>query len=180
MSGLRTVKRDFSSNSVGSSQTSNSTESSRQATLSTQEMRLKMIQDALNGVPAATDKKSPFSAPNRTHTAATNSRTAGLKRPSQDDIESSAKRRQLPSSWDKGQDRYSQSSSIASYSSTRALSASASVNSASTTTISISSTTRSSAKPAGVFLSQEQTHILKLVESGQSLFYTGSAGEVSV
>ena len=32
-------------------------------------------------------------------------------------------------------------------------------------------------KVAPVFLSQEQTHILRLVESGQSLFYTGSAGK---
>jgi hypothetical protein len=33
-------------------------------------------------------------------------------------------------------------------------------------------------KPAKVFLSQEQLQILNLVEQGQSVFYTGSAGEL--
>lgn len=32
-------------------------------------------------------------------------------------------------------------------------------------------------KPARVFLSQEQIQILKLVEDGKSVFYTGSAGK---
>ena len=32
------------------------------------------------------------------------------------------------------------------------------------------------AKPAKIFLSQEQLHILKLVDEGKSVFYTGSAG----
>lgn len=43
-----------------------------------------------------------------------------------------------------------------------------------------SSTVASSSKPdklAAVFLSQEQTQILKLVQEGNSVFYTGSAGE---
>lgn len=36
-----------------------------------------------------------------------------------------------------------------------------------------------SSKVAAVFLSQEQTHILQLAQEGNSLFYTGSAGEYS-
>lgn len=32
-------------------------------------------------------------------------------------------------------------------------------------------------RPASLFLSREQTHILQLVREGQSVFYTGSAGE---
>jgi len=39
----------------------------------------------------------------------------------------------------------------------------------------VSSTSKPN-KMAKLFLSQEQTHILKLVHDGQSLFYTGSAG----
>lgn len=31
-------------------------------------------------------------------------------------------------------------------------------------------------KPAAIFLSKEQIRILELVQSGHSLFYTGSAG----
>jgi hypothetical protein len=34
-------------------------------------------------------------------------------------------------------------------------------------------------KVAPVFLSQEQTHVLKLAQEGKSLFYTGSAGQYS-
>jgi hypothetical protein len=34
-------------------------------------------------------------------------------------------------------------------------------------------------KVAPVFLSQEQTHVLKLAQEGRSLFYTGSAGQYS-
>jgi hypothetical protein len=39
---------------------------------------------------------------------------------------------------------------------------------------------KAATKPAKVFLSQEQLHILKLVEEGNSIFYTGSAGMVIV
>lgn len=39
-----------------------------------------------------------------------------------------------------------------------------------------SSAPRSKSKLAGVFLSKEQSHILRLVQEGNSLFYTGSAG----
>jgi len=39
-------------------------------------------------------------------------------------------------------------------------------------------TTAVKAKVASVFLSQEQNQILKLVQEGNSVFYTGSAGEL--
>ncbi|KIP03424.1 hypothetical protein PHLGIDRAFT_39109, partial [Phlebiopsis gigantea 11061_1 CR5-6] len=78
------------------------------------------------------------------------------------------RKRQMPSSWKDNRD-------VAVYSSTRALSASSSVNSSSRAVKSVSSS-GSSGKPASIFLSQEQTHILNLVEKGDSLFYTGSAG----
>lgn len=177
MSGLRTVKRDFSSNSItSSSQTTDSAESSRQQKLTASEMRLKLIQEALNGTSTREEKRQPFSG--RSRTTASDTSSVGLKRPSPPDDQPGSKKRQLPSSWNTSFD--SQSASIASYSSTRALSASATVNNASKTTITVASTTKPSATAAGVsgvFLSQEQTHILKLVEAGESLFYTGSAGE---
>ncbi|GJE90946.1 ATP-dependent DNA helicase PIF1 [Phanerochaete sordida] len=175
MSGLRTVKRDFSSNSVtSSSQTTDSGESSRQQKLSASERRLKLIQDALSGMSAPEEKKQPFSGPGRTVATGSNSNFTGSKRSAPADNQPAAKKRQLPSSWNTSFDE--KSSSIASYSSTRTLSASASANSATKTTITVASTTQSSSKTSGVFLSQEQTHILKLVEAGESLFYTGSAG----
>lgn len=37
---------------------------------------------------------------------------------------------------------------------------------------------KASGQPAALFLSKEQQKVLQLVESGQSLFYTGSAGEL--
>ena len=176
MSGLRTVKRDFSSNSAtSSSQTTNSGEPSRQQKLTASERRLKLIQDALAGAPSLEEKRQPFSESGRTTTSGTGSISSNLKRPSPGDGQPAAKKRKLPSTWANSS---SQSSAVASYSSTRTLSASLSVNSASKTSISVTSTSKSSSKAAGIFLSQEQTHILKLVEAGESLFYTGSAGKL--
>lgn len=170
MSGLRTVKRDFSSNTMTSSiQSNDSGGSSRQQKLSAQELRLKLIQDALNGVSSSGEKKNPFSGSSTAGSSGTSS-TIGLKRAAPEDSQPGSKKRRLPSSWDSKKD-------IASYSSTRALYVSTSVNGASKSTLSVPSSTGSSAKAAPVFLSQEQTHILKLVDNGESLFYTGSAGE---
>lgn len=169
MSGLRTVKRDFSSNSLPpNSQNAASGGSSRQQKLSTQEERLKLIQDALNGVATSGDNKSPFSSSNAAASGGSSMSSASLKRPSPDDSHSGVKKRRMPSSWNDSND-------IASYSNTRTLSVSTSINTASKTTI-----PTTSAKPASIFLSQEQTHILKLVENGESIFYTGSAGEFYV
>lgn len=39
---------------------------------------------------------------------------------------------------------------------------------------------KAASRIAGVFLSAEQNHILKLVQNGTSIFYTGSAGEFSI
>ena len=175
MSGLRTVKRDFSSNNATSDgQASKSNEQTRQDRALASAKRLKMIQDALNGESSTSEKKHPFSGRPATGGGESSS-SASLKRTAGGDTAPPAKKRQLPSSWD---DYHSNSRSIASYSSTRALSSSTSANGISKTTISVTSTTtKSTAGPASVFLSEEQKHILKLVERGESLFYTGSAGE---
>lgn len=171
MSGLRAVKRDFSSNSVASSsQSSGPSEPSRQEKLTAQERRLKLIQDALNGVTAPPEKKNPLSGANRSSNSVASSATSSLKRPLASDSQAGPKKRQMPSSWKDNRD-------VTVYSSTRALSASSSVNNLSKAVISASSS-GSSGKPASIFLSQEQTHILNLVEKGESLFYTGSAGEL--
>ena len=165
MSGLRTVKRDFSSNSVTSgSQSSDRSEPSRQEKLTAQERRLKLIQDALNGVTAPLEKKNPLSGANK---PSTSSATASLKRPLPSDSQTGPKKRQMPSSWKDNRD----------VASTRSLSVSTPVSGSSKAIISMPSS-KSSGKPASIFLSQEQTHILGLVEKGESLFYTGSAGEL--
>jgi hypothetical protein len=182
MSGLRIVKRDFSSNTIisDSQTTSHSGEQAQQDKLSASARRLKMIQDALNGDFASTEKKYPFSGPSKTAIGDTGATSAGVKRATTEDNIPPAKKRRLPSSWNDSETGNSASSGIASYSSTRALSSSASVNSVSKTTISVTSTSKRAVKPASVFLSAEQSHILKLVERGDSLFYTGSAGKPTV
>ncbi|KAG1746582.1 uncharacterized protein EDB91DRAFT_1049347 [Suillus paluster] len=79
-----------------------------------------------------------------------------------------AKKRQLPSTWT--DDTLSSSSGFKK-------SNSFSLPAVKSTSLTVaSSSTKPSTKLAGVFLSQEQTHILRLVESGDSVFYTGSAG----
>lgn len=178
MSGLRTVKRDFSSSSLPpasqESVTSNADTIPWQPTppkdtkkLSGLEQRLKDIQDALKGQVVSTES-----------VLASSSQTQ--KRPSTSQ-NPPAKRRQLPPSWEKekpekkpaGQSSrpaYSQRS----FGATRQTNASSNANE---TLIVPAAKSRAASKPAPVFLSQEQTHILRLVEGGVSLFYTGSAGE---
>ncbi|KAI0825694.1 hypothetical protein BC629DRAFT_15919 [Irpex lacteus] len=114
-----------------------------------------MIQDAL-AAPAKENAKSNSA-----------SGSGGVKRPSASLEESATKRRQLPSSWSRtpSQSRSTFSSSGATTTQTSSVVVPAS-----------SVSTSSTGKVAPIFLSQEQTHILKLVEKGESLFYTGSAG----
>ncbi|KXN87451.1 ATP-dependent DNA helicase pfh1 [Leucoagaricus sp. SymC.cos] len=124
------------------------------------------------------------------------SRTTG-KRPSIDsaDTAPSKKRRELPPSWrddllsDPSISRSTSSSTLKSTDENRSrywgsgngsgdtgeekkFSASVASSSASSS----SSTSTKVNKVAKIFLSQEQTHILKLVKEGNSIFYTGSAG----
>ncbi|KAJ8489347.1 hypothetical protein ONZ51_g2972 [Trametes cubensis] len=173
MSGLRSVKRDFSSNSLRPASQSSTTsddpiawEPTPPKKLSGLEQRLKDIQDALNSQISSSES------------TLSQSQSQSQKRPSTSQ-DPPAKRRQLPQSWDEKPHALSQRSRAAAYgasSSSRAFGATRQVNT--NETLVIPSATKSSAtsKPAPVFLSQEQTHILRLVESGQSLFYTGSAG----
>ena len=167
MSGLRSIKRDFSSNSIPSSSqdTTTSPQSSKrtfQRTTSGMEQRLRDIQAALD---EAASQKSHATIPPVTQPTPQPSQ----KRPPPSTEQPAAKRRQLPSSWSEN------------------IGPQVSVQSRSSATFqkgpkSTSSSSRSSGKPpssksTGVFLSDEQTHILKLVEEGQSVFYTGSAGK---
>ena len=168
MSGLRTIKRDFSSSSLPPpSQESLSSDPDTipwQPTppkkLSGLEQRLKDIQDALNAQVSSSESVLASSSQSQ-------KRASTAQYPP-------AKRRQLPSSWEEKTTFQSSKSS----SSQRAFGQPRQTNG--NETLVVKAKSGSSAKPAPVFLSQEQTHILKLVESGMSLFYTGSAGKWSV
>ncbi|TBU30534.1 hypothetical protein BD311DRAFT_217892 [Dichomitus squalens] len=169
MSGLRSIKRDFSSSSLPpASQESLSSDPDTipwQPTppkkLSGLEQRLKDIQDALN---AQVSSSSSVLA----------SSSQSQKRPSTSQ-NPPAKRRQLPPSWDDKPPSQASRPAYPSAASQRAFGKPRQTNTNETTLV-VAAKSGSSAKPAPIFLSQEQTHILKLVESGLSLFYTGSAG----
>ncbi|THH32533.1 hypothetical protein EUX98_g1662 [Antrodiella citrinella] len=163
MSGLRSIKRDFSSSSLASSSQDNTDTVQApkrvfKRTASGLEQRLKDIQAGLDS-----QKLSQPSAPT---SASQSAASVSQKRPPPSNEAPAAKRRQLPSSW------------------TESITPQASIQSRSTATFqkptkrapSNERLAPSSSKPKGVFLSDEQTHILKLVEGGQSVFYTGSAG----
>ncbi len=174
MSGLRTVKRDFSSSSLPpASQDSvksdpdtipwQPTPPKETKKLSGLEQRLKDIQDALKGQVVSSESVLASSSQSQ-------------KRPSTSQ-NPPAKRRQLPPSWEKQETKPAAQSSRPSYPQRATRQTNASANE---TLIVPASKSGAASKPAAVFLSQEQTHILKLVESGMSLFYTGSAGESCV
>ncbi|KAI0358092.1 hypothetical protein OH77DRAFT_1240998 [Trametes cingulata] len=176
MSGLRSVKRDFSSSSIPSaSQGSVSSDADTipwdptpPKKLSGLEQRLKDIQDALNAQISSSES------------TLSQSQSQSLKRASTSQ-NPAPKRRQLPPSWDTNNAKptASQSSRSAypSASSTRAFGTARQVNAKpQTLVIPAAASSGAASKVAPVFLSQEQTHILRLVEAGQSLFYTGSAG----
>lgn len=171
-SGLGTVKRDFSSSSI-----SNPPKSSQEiywpptpppTKLSGQAQRLKDIQDALASCSTPlTDSKGQNKRPSPTGPA---------------DGPTEKRPRQLPPGW--GNDSlsaptYGSDSSLRRPSSSRTTSSSSSFPSttAASSTSSLASTKKANAKVASVFLSQEQTQILKLVQEGNSVFYTGSAGQ---
>lgn len=172
-SGLRTFQRNFSSSpamSIPSSSQLTDDDMYWTATpppppppkkvLSGHEQRLKDIQDALAGLPVQ----------KQTRPLANSSSQVVNKRPnpttSAANDEPPTKKRQLPTSWTDAPLSTSMPSKRA-----IASSASSKVN-----TSLITPTTVAVSKPAPVFLSQEQTEILKLVLDGNSVFYTGSAG----
>lgn len=176
ISGLRSIKRDFSSNSLPSaSQDSIISESGAAAIpweptpprqkLSGLEQRLKDIQDALS---------EQSSASTRVLTSSQTLRAGGSQKrpsPSQDPP---AKRRQLPPSWEEPEG--GQRTSYASTSQGRTFGSARSANGGRALVVPATASADVTGKAGSVQLSQEQLHILKLVQEGQSLFYTGSAG----
>jgi hypothetical protein len=193
-SGLSTVKRNFSAFSVDSdpipgwSPTPSPQPQPQPApapvrSKASMDARLKAIQAALDtGAESSRGVLASSSALNQTGPSAssqsssssrpsTASTSYGVKRSFDSSLPSGApqaKKRQLPDSWNNTQASSSSLSSVRSGSS-----ASANKNSS---VVKISPATTSGGKTASVFLSKEQTAILKLVEGGECIFYTGSAG----
>ncbi|THV05562.1 hypothetical protein K435DRAFT_790078 [Dendrothele bispora CBS 962.96] len=177
LSGLRTVTRDFSQN-TSSSQSgvrhepydasisqaqAKATEAKRQ--------RLKLIQDAL----AAASSSNSTTQPVNTQKPLSESRTFN-KRPSDPslpfgDFDATEppvkKKRELPPGWKENEAKTS-----------KGVVTSRLVPGMKSTIIQEIPEARADTrtKSGKVLLSQEQTQILELVESGKSLFYTGSAG----
>ncbi|KAH6915956.1 PIF1-like helicase-domain-containing protein [Coprinopsis sp. MPI-PUGE-AT-0042] len=175
MSGLGSIRRDWSDSSI-SQPLKSSQDIPWEATppkpaaapLTGAQKRLRDIQEAL--AQCQTNKPPP---PLQSSAAVNRS-----KRPSQEALENEQpkKKRQLPASW--GADVATRSGfgsdSIAASSLPNKSRSTSQATSASTSQGKVSATTQK--KVASVFLSQEQTQILKLVQEGESVFYTGSAG----
>lgn len=178
-SGLGTIKRDFSSS--GLSQPSEIEWAPTQPKLvapGRSASRLKAIQDALRGVGprgvavgVAVGTGETKSDKKRTSPECQNE--PPLKKP-----------RQLPQSF-RREDSLSESSlgsksasapSNTSGSKTTQKSTSSRSSTADASSSSATQGSKAKSKVAAVFLSQEQTHILKLVQDGHNIFYTGSAG----
>lgn len=159
LSGLRSVKRDWSTSSKTDSEDS-------QKALDARAQRLRDIQAGLD----RREQTSLSSVLLQKYVNVTTADiTSGSKRPpSAPAHEPAAKKRVLPPSWEK--DVYTSSSNF-----TTAVRKSSTTGSVGRTKPGVSAAV--SAQPPPVFLSQEQTQILQLVELGDSLFYTGSAGE---
>ncbi|KII87390.1 hypothetical protein PLICRDRAFT_113165 [Plicaturopsis crispa FD-325 SS-3] len=165
-SGLKSLTRNWSESEPPSSQPINwpptPPKPSAPKKLSGAEQRLKDIQDALAGNDVPSEGARSGKPPSR-GTALTSTSAFNKKRPSEaTDDGAASKKRQLPSSWNDPEP-------VKAARVTRP-SASSSVTVASRPKV------KGSGKPAAVFLSQEQTQILKLVQEGNSVFYTGSAG----
>ncbi|KAH9857355.1 hypothetical protein C2E23DRAFT_385729 [Lenzites betulinus] len=178
MSGLRSVKRDFSSNTLQPAASQGPASSDTDSIpweptppkkLTGLEQRLKDIQDALNSqISSSEDTLSQ-------------TQSQSQKRPSSSQ-NPPAKRRQLPSTWDVKDVKPAHTSRPTYPSASSSRPSGATSRSGANETLVVPAATKNSAtsKPAAVFLSQEQTHILRLVEAGKSLFYTGSAGKPSL
>ncbi|PPQ67870.1 hypothetical protein CVT25_010309 [Psilocybe cyanescens] len=173
-SGLGTVKRDWSSNSVVSQPTKSSQEipwsqsppRAPAKKLTGSEERLRAIQEALSGYPPTVP---PPLAPSK----ADNKRTSPNEEHATAPVVKRA-RRILPNDWHANDALSKQTLS----SSSNSFSNKPKENIKSSFHASASSLTSTEKKKlAAVFLSQEQTQILKLVQEGDSVFYTGSAVE---
>jgi ATP-dependent DNA helicase PIF1 len=137
--------------------------------------RLLIIKQALASMNADKPAPAPVMKPLSKSAIADPNRPAS-KRPTldQDDGAPVKKRRELPPSW--RNDTLSDSGFKGRSWPTPRSSTQGSSSSTSTLNNSASSTSTKVNRVARVFLSQEQTHILRLVQEGCSIFYTGSAG----
>lgn len=160
LSGLRTVKRDWSTSSKTDSDTD------QKKSLDARAQRMRDIQDGLN----RREQASLSSILSQNYTNVTTADIAsGSKRPLPISAhEPIAKKRALPTNWEN--DVSTSSSNFT----TTARTSTTTGSHAKTKTTGLSVTAATS--PAEPVLSQEQTQILQLVQQGNSLFYTGSAG----
>lgn len=174
-SGLRTVRRDFSSAEISQPPTSSQNihwspsppvaPSAPLKKLSGSEARLKAIQEALAGYPAnepplLVQSGAQNKRPSPTGTSATGNPPT-------------KRARQLPPDWPSNDSLSKPSLSAKPSSSNNKDNRKFAFN----TPASSSSSLSTKPKVAAVFLSQEQKTILKLVQEGESVFYTGSAGK---
>ncbi|KAF5387400.1 hypothetical protein D9757_005787 [Collybiopsis confluens] len=173
-SGLGTFKRDFSENTRTLSREVDPQESIEwppsppKVKLTGKELRMKAIEAALNGSASNLLSSAKSSQP------LVESRTFN-KRPSdpalfQDEahVPPPKKRRELPASWKEDSQNGMSAPSRSSIG--------RSVNASVKPQIKDLPRTLGKSRMAGMFLSQEQSQILRLVEDGKSVFYTGSAG----
>ncbi|KAJ3999784.1 PIF1-like helicase-domain-containing protein [Lentinula boryana] len=172
-SGLGTFKRDFSQTAIGASQGASQDEPITidrppspppvAPKLTGMQLRMKAIEDALNGnatFATASGASQPL-VESRTY----NKRPSGPALFEQDDTPSQKKKRQLPPSWSESEARER-----------TARKPTSAIMKSQVRELSRTSSSIATKRPAGVFLSQEQSQILQLVEEGTSVFYTGSAG----
>ena len=162
-SGLASVKRDWVNSPKSSQEVLIPWEPTQRPTqpthaLTGSEARLRAIQAALAGC-----RKSPSPPPVSSSTSS--KRASPEVEPATAPVKKRA--RQLPPDWFK--DDPLSSSSISRSKSSKSL------DSTRPSTL-MGSSASTDKKLAAVFLSQEQTKILKLVQDGVSVFYTGSAG----
>lgn len=196
-SGLGSLKRDWS-NASSSSAASSSQLTDWQPTQPEKEepvdektertnKRLLVIRQALASMNDAPVQSNPSSPVPLDQSTVTNRATG--KRPSPDSVDTAPtkKKRDLPPSWREdtlSNPSFSRANLAARIKSTNESTSRRGESGSGETRFSapsssVGSSSSSSTKPAKLaklFLSQEQTHILKLVKEGYSVFYTGSAG----
>ena len=165
ISGLRTIKRDFSSNSIPtSSQDSQHSGSDPTAIPWSQSQtaprrNIEGISQRLKDIQAALKEGTTSSQETLSSSQKARAASGSLNLPT---------KRKLPPSW-------TESGASAPKAKSRAFGTARSANTNSIT-VPAAETSRSGGKPGKVVLSAEQTHILSLAKEGKSLFYTGSAG----
>lgn len=179
-SGLRTIMRDWSTTSLGSAPAGSSQPIEWSPTppavpvapakkLTGSEARLLAIQEALSGK----SQQPPPPPPPLARSTVQNKRASPTEEPEAVPATKKA-RRILPPDWHDN-DALSKPSLLPNRS--KPHSRSNSVLSLVDAPGPGSSSSAGKTKAAPIFLSQEQMQILKLVQDGESLFYTGSAGE---